>query len=54
MILKILEFFGIIILVSLGGYILITLIIAMVKSIIKQVRKWGVDSEILCDYNTKK
>lgn len=39
--LKILEFFGIIILIFLGGFVLISLIIAMYKSIVKQIRKWG-------------
>ena len=45
------------ILVVLGGFILITLIVACIKALIKQIKqmgKWGVDSEILCDYNTKK
>ena len=39
MILKILEFFGIIIFVSLGVYVVVTLGIAMYKSIQKQMRK---------------
>lgn len=39
MILKILEFFGIIIFVSLGVFVVVTLVIAMYKSIQKQMRK---------------
>lgn len=39
MILKILEFFGIIIFVSLGAFVVVTLGIAMYKSIQKQMRK---------------
>nr|DAJ59436.1 MAG TPA: ATPase [Caudoviricetes sp.] len=39
MILKILEFFGIIIFVSLGVFVVVTLGIAMYKSIQKQMRK---------------
>lgn len=39
MILKILEFFGIIIFVSLGVFVVVTLGIAMYKSIQKQLRK---------------
>lgn len=39
MILKILEFFGIIILVSLGVFILIVLAICMFKEIAKMTRK---------------
>lgn len=39
MILKILEFFGIIIFASLGVFVVVTLGIAMYKSIQKQMRK---------------
>lgn len=39
MILQILEFFGIIIFVSLGVFVVVTLGIAMYKSIQKQMRK---------------
>lgn len=39
MILKILEFFGIIIFVSLGVFVVVALGIAMYKSIQKQMRK---------------
>lgn len=39
MILKILEFFGIIMFVSLGVFVVVTLGIAMYKSIQKQMRK---------------
>lgn len=39
MILKILEFFGIIIFVSLGVFVVVTFGIAMYKSIQKQMRK---------------
>lgn len=39
MILKILEFFGIIIFLSLGVFVVVTLGIAMYKSIQKQMRK---------------
>lgn len=37
--LKILEFFGIIILICLGGFVLISLIITMYKAIVKQLKK---------------
>lgn len=39
MFLKLLEIFGIIILVSLGVFILIILAISMLKEIVKQLRK---------------
>ncbi len=39
MVLKILELFLIIFLVLLGGFILITLIVAFIKSIIKQIKQ---------------
>lgn len=46
MILKVLEFFGIIILISLGVFVLIILAICMFKEIAKMTRKWGEHNEI--------
>ena len=50
MILKILEFFGILIVVLLGVFI----VAILCKKMWQELRKWDEIDEILCDYNSKR